>query len=297
MCLNKFSVVSCQTCGCAIEQKQGKGRAKRYCDACMLRRYQAGPSTMNCSVCGAAWVRQGAGRPAKQCSPQCKLVSRNRRQQKRVACEKCHTPFITKTGKGRLCRACRWVKPSNGTAAACLQCGTSFYRTSSSTQRYCSWRCMHDSKRSWHVCKHCRVSFSRRKYRAGDKREYCCIQCYWDAHGMDGSKAAKARMYGNCLGNTRRRCRSFGVPYDPKVTIERVAERDGYRCQLCGSQCNHKWLVAKHSRRPHPRNRTVDHIVPLAAGVFGHEWHNVQCACYSCNVKKSNRRGYQRRLF
>jgi hypothetical protein len=156
---------------------------------------------------------------------------------------------------------------------------------------------MHDSKRSWHVCKHCRVSFSRRKYRAGDKREYCCIQCYWDAHGMDGSKAAKARMYGNCLGNTRRRCRSFGVPYDPKVTIERVAERDGYRCQLCGSQCNHKWLVAKHSRRPHPRNRTVDHIVPLAAGVFGHEWHNVQCACYSCNVKKSNRRGYQRRLF
>jgi 5-methylcytosine-specific restriction endonuclease McrA len=37
----------------------------------------------------------------------------------------------------------------------------------------------------------------------------------------------------------------------------------------------------------HPRSPTVDHHpYPLAAGVLGHVWANVRCACFECNWKK-----------
>jgi hypothetical protein len=47
---------------------------------------------------------------------------------------------------------------------------------------------------------------------------------------------------------------------------------------------------------PHRLSPTVDHIMPLSWRKLGHTWDNVQCACWSCNVQKNNRKGGQLRF-
>lgn len=287
MCRIKSEIAACQMCSAPIAQVLGKGRARLYCGKCLLKRHRVGRSEMTCRVCGKTWMREGPGRIAKYCSPRCARAFLYPKRAKEIDCIRCNSTFVSKTGKGRLCPQCHHWRPSHGERVDCLHCGHGFYRRPSCSQMYCSRKCLHAALRTWHRCKHCAKVFSRRKYRASDKREYCCMQCYWDAHGMDGS--ASRRLAGRHTGNTRKRCRKMGVPYDPSVTIARVAERDAHQCQICGRQCNPTWLVSKATRRPHPRNRTIDHIVPIAAGRHGHEWHNVQCACLACNVKKGSR--------
>lgn len=299
MCRNKCECRQCVTCGVPVEQKPGRGRAKLYCDACRSRMYReapAAPALHECVECGRRWVKQAsAGRKPKFCSMQCRHKWRHRQRSASVQCMRCHITFVSSTGRARYCRACDRWRPSAGQSVPCDVCDALFYRRPSSTRKHCNVECRRASVRKSFTCKTCDRAFSRRKYRKSDTRQYCCIQCYWDAHGMTGRTTA--RLNGNWVGNARRRCRKAGVPYDPSVTVAKVAERDGYECQICRRECNRTWLVGRHSRKPHPLNRTVDHIVPLAAGVHGHEWHNVQCACLSCNMKKgAKRRQAQLRL-
>jgi hypothetical protein len=288
MCRTKSEVVACQMCGTSLCQKAGKGRAKLYCSGCRRARYQVGESQMQCRTCGKTWMRRGPGRVAKYCSPRCRHLAEQPKRRKKVACVRCGKTWTSLSGQGKLCPDCHHWRPSSGSHVECKQCGKRFYRSPSCTQQHCSRLCLHASLRTWHTCLHCGKEFSRRKYRSNDKRQYCRMQCYWDAHGMDGSVAA--RLKGRWAGNTRKRCRKAGVPYDPSITITKVAERDAYQCQICMRQCNRSWLVRKSTRKPHPLNRTIDHIVPIVAGVHGHEWHNVQCACVSCNLKKGHKR-------
>lgn len=71
------------------------------------------------------------------------------------------------------------------------------------------------------------------------------------------------------------------------VSVQRVFERDGYRCQLCGT----KTLKAKRGSY-HPKAPELDHIVPLAQG-GEHSYRNTQCACRACNVAKRDGAGGQ----
>ena len=289
MCRTKSEIVACQTCNAPVSQTIGKGRARLYCSECLRKRYLVGKRQMTCSVCGKTWTREGPGRASKYCSSSCRHTADKPRRRKEATCERCNVCFVSHAhgGSARLCHKCCHWRPCRGDTVQCQHCSQDFYRRPSSVQAYCSLKCQHEAKKVWHTCLHCGKKFSRRKYRANDKRQYCRMQCYWDAHGMDGSVAAKLK--GRWAGNTRQRCRKAGVPYDPTVTIDRVASRDAYQCQLCGNQCNRSWMVHKRSGKPHPRNRTIDHIVPIVAGVHGHEWHNVQCACVSCNLKKGRK--------
>lgn len=96
--------------------------------------------------------------------------------------------------------------------------------------------------------------------------------------------------------NHRKRCRLYGVPYDPKVTGRAVFARDGYRCHIC----KRRTLLAFRfvNAKPHPQSPTIDHHpYPLSAGVLGHEWDNVKCACWLCNVRKSKKWSRQPLLF
>jgi hypothetical protein len=63
------------------------------------------------------------------------------------------------------------------------------------------------------------------------------------------------------------------------VWRERIYERDGWRCQLCGKK------VKRNAEVPHQLAPVLDHIIPLARGGT-HEPANVQCAHYRCNYMK-----------
>jgi hypothetical protein len=62
-------------------------------------------------------------------------------------------------------------------------------------------------------------------------------------------------------------------------TLAEVAQRDRYRCGLCGKR------VAMTKAVPHPKSPTIDHVLPLARG--GDDTRaNVQLAHFICNSTK-----------
>lgn len=78
----------------------------------------------------------------------------------------------------------------------------------------------------------------------------------------------------------RQRLRATSTP-QARVYRQRIYERDGYRCHICG-----------HKTRPdyhylHPKYPTLDHLVPLAHGGL-HTPENVATCCRSCNCIKSD---------
>jgi hypothetical protein len=83
-------------------------------------------------------------------------------------------------------------------------------------------------------------------------------------------------------GRRRRRARQRGASRRERYSLRQIAERDRWKCQLCGD------LVLKSAAVPHPRAPTVDHILPLARG--GDDTvANVQLACFRCNCLKGDR--------
>lgn len=81
--------------------------------------------------------------------------------------------------------------------------------------------------------------------------------------------------------NWKRRAKKRQLPSEPYTTAE-IAERDGFRCGLCGRK------VDMSIPSPHPRAPSIDHIVPIS-------WDgpdiraNVQLAHRGCNSSKGNR--------
>jgi hypothetical protein len=150
---------------------------------------------------------------------------------------------------------------------------------------------------------HCSLECARK-----DCTDAVCTCCTrpMKIHFMGGNvEARKAKPVCNrCVlnrhkkvcGDFRERCRRFGVAYDPKVTRPAVFVRDRYRCHICKKKTLVKYVV--RGGRAHPRSPTVDHHpYPLSAGIKGHEWDNVRCACLKCNVRKGAAWSGQRLLF
>ena len=88
----------------------------------------------------------------------------------------------------------------------------------------------------------------------------------------------------------RRRAAKVGTMEAEPVDRDAIAERDGWRCQLCGRR------VDPSVAWPDPMSRSLDHIVPLSLG-GAHVPSNVQLAHLGCNSVKGNRpAGEQLRL-
>jgi len=86
-----------------------------------------------------------------------------------------------------------------------------------------------------------------------------------------------------CQGKVKRRryrAHKKGAGYKT-LTYWSIAERDGWLCQLCGTEIDKTALV------PEPLAATLDHIVPLSCG-GEHSEANVQLAHFLCNSTKSD---------
>lgn len=98
-------------------------------------------------------------------------------------------------------------------------------------------------------------------------------------------RRAKRKNRNRLAGNHRKRCRKNGVPFDPSIKSRDVFARDNYVCHVCKRKVLPAFTV--RGGVVHPRSPTVDHHpYPLSAGIMGHTWDNVRCACWDCNTKK-----------
>lgn len=66
-----------------------------------------------------------------------------------------------------------------------------------------------------------------------------------------------------------------------KITIEKLIERDGNTCYICGIR------TSKEGGCYDPKYPNIEHVHPRSLG--GEDaWYNVKVACRDCNVRKNN---------
>lgn len=217
--------------------------------------------------------------------------------------------------------SCRlsWPKPAPVTkplaVRPCGVCGATFKQVQTQ-QRFCSKKCSKNAsrrrladrkrpdRRRRGVCMHCGIACeyeqafacdlcrqekrreSQRRYaelhrktkqkkpskrgvcrKCGVKCEnYVCAACQYDVIRRDRRKYRK---------------RLEGVESEP-YTHGEIAQRDGWRCQLCRKPVNPR------KRFPDQMSASIDHIVPISQG--GTDVRaNVQLAHLFCNMSKGNR--------
>lgn len=144
-----------------------------------------------------------------------------------------------------------------------------------------------------YICKECGKEYTPRDYMESKGLKlfsnpgFCCAGCQNRFSRRKARNNQKAK--GTYSRDTHRaRCRRYGCPYDPSVTLKKLIERDGYFCAICGLICNpddRGW-----TKYLGPMSPTMDHIIPLAQkGSPGHVWSNVQVAHAMCNSCKSDK--------
>ncbi len=89
-------------------------------------------------------------------------------------------------------------------------------------------------------------------------------------------------------GNRKRKALKLNNHHEP-YTDTYIFKRDGWVCGVCGQKIN------KQLKWPHPRSKTIDHIIALSKGGADAP-ANLQAAHLRCNMRKSANGGGQLRL-
>lgn len=205
----------------------------------------------------------------------------------------------------------------------CSWCGDSFYPTRATRTEFCSAKCRRErrlaeqpedarSPRACVVCgvsflpkqqrsmvcgaSRCREVFAHRRLRPDRALPKTCRECgcsFTPPYGV------KRRTYcsDECADRAIRRVtRKKRKAQQRLVTVEavdpnKVFDRDGWRCQLCGKPTPRSKRGTITAQAPE-----LDHIIPLSRG-GEHSYKNTQCACRACNLRKGADIKGQLRLF
>ena len=252
-----------------------------------------------CAVCGTDLRTGETGRPRRFCSAACKkaaflgYVPRRTHQRMRLEavmwveqrrwrpCEVCCRWSTHVSQHGYCSTDChRWARQFRIDAnldarrttprgrAQCSVCGWSFLR----------------SQRGAHRCGAC--SPLSPLYSVTNRvtiRVKSCTTCaaLYVARGAGQGRycVACARM-ARADNHRRKRLKRRSVPHGEPYTLAGIAQRDGWRCHLCGL------AVRKDVNGMHQRGPTIDHLVPVSAdGADSAE--NVALAHRSCNTKRN----------
>lgn len=159
----------------------------------------------------------------------------------------------------------------------CEHCGAMFEGTRK-VARFCSRACKDIAHRAQvsadlHAakpprrCVWCGVDLAQ-AMRADAK--FCSASCNSKAH-------QSVRCYRRRLGDAAVKPRR-----EPLVSFIDIAERDGWRCGICGKAVNRRRVF------PDPLAGSLDHLLPVAQG-GSHEAANLQLAHFVCNWTKRDR--------
>jgi 5-methylcytosine-specific restriction endonuclease McrA len=267
--------------------------------------------SFTCCDCGVAIFKNGngrLGRNPKRCRP-CRLVfraasGRGKRPPARhmLKCKQCKKSFKSCRDVQQFCsRLCMHLGQRSRLSVQCCNpaCNKECQACPSKLAKgnvYCSKECAQSRYPPPLMCQNptCGRSFrmknaTKNKWRNAGK--YCCPKCYQDhRYGQDRprrvSSVAAIRSASCCaLGKSlRKRCKLFGVTFDPACTRQAVIERDRSVCQKCHVLCNKEYVFVKGTRTPCDRNAEHDHIIPLSKpGSPGNVFENSQCLCRRCN--------------
>ena len=276
---------------------------------------------LTCCDCGKAIHRKGRrGPPPRRCAD-CKTHSRHANTRLRPgagegkhihACQHCGVTFRSVRVQQKYCTpTCYRMASRKRVTATCARhgCGNVFETHPNRVakgHRFCCRDC------SYHeplVCRNptCGKRF-RMKHRTNNpwknQGKYCCPECYqdhrWGSHRPRRRRSQNARRTASVHAlacSLRKRCKQFGVTFDPACTREAVLTRDKNVCQKCHVKCNNEYRLHPKTRTPHWRNAEHDHIVPLSVpGSPGNVFENSQCLCRRCNAKKGDTPDGQLRL-
>lgn len=101
--------------------------------------------------------------------------------------------------------------------------------------------------------------------------------------------SACAKKRDNKNRELKRRIKIKEALIDSDITLEKLINRDGCRCYLCGRVCNKEDYEERDGAfiagNMYP---SIDHVVPLAKG-GKHSWDNVRVAHRICNSMKSDK--------
>lgn len=265
-------IAICTKCKQGFTPRCSKGPAPKTCYLCRSR---------VCLYCGMTFDRKPKTDTARDAG---------------LYCTKAHYFAAVKAGTQRFNGAVRnldwqladWFEQWDAQRpplSDCRYCGAQAYGNVYCSDA-CSSRWHHFSKKP-SECVECGQSLAGLMYQSRSM----CAQC---RKSRRRRLKKELRKKWNFLRKVRNRCQYFRVPYDPSVKARLVFERDLFRCQICKAMCLNKFRWVGNT--PHVLSPTVDHIVPLSWRRLGHTWDNVQCCCWSCNVKKGNKQSSQRRF-
>jgi len=324
--------ITCLTCERVFRRRFTNGRKPIRCPECAAAHNRKrcrdhnrltyvpssshGPRTFDCQckVCGETF---SAGGPhAAYCSKTCRNIGRKKAVGTHSkTCPMCSREFKSVTRRQKHCSTeCAHLAHRRRVTLKCAnpQCGKDFDKCQAQAangRKFCSWECfqaVHGADLC--TCQGCGKLFKAKsyKYEWQGKNKYCSKDCYYDHRfganrpGKTSSPAVIDRACRRSLATSlRKRCKVYGVPFDPACTREAVCERDGWICQECGVKCHKgRHRFNKRTRKMSRRNAEHDHIVPLSRRnpSKGNTFDNSQCLCRVCNGRKHARGGGQMRF-
>lgn len=311
---------TCQSCGSAFEQPQGRrGPLRKLCTGCSPRRRPRKYKLEHlCTRCGCPSKSEG------RCS-RCRLV---------VACDSCGGEAsisgadYNRGKRTAVCRSCRRSQPKR---ADCGNCGRQFWYEGKRQRKYCSQSCASAAQPNTRVtvaCEVCGQSFTRLPSalkRA--KGRYCSRSCSARATSArlrppQDPPAPSERVYfpackmcGNvfCARVHQARYCSARCKIDEAnvrvsglyalatqfvdgryvgrqwrvALLEYLVDRDGDKCGICKRKVD---ITLKSGTRGSRRGPSVDHIIPRSIGGTD-DLENLRLAHWGCNQKRSNRGG------
>lgn len=279
---------TCQ-CGAPLPYK-GRGRRRKFCPDCVangayVKRAQPVAIVKTCQHCAAAFVTSRSGK--KFCTEQCQRDSEKLRDYRpEKLCVECGKPFKAWKPKQRCCsRECA-DKTRNESlrlpprydlnailwwSASCRLCAKSF-PVNRHGRLYCSdscawkWYSLGETAHDVLTCVECGDTWVR--WTGNGKRNFCTTKC-GQRHQARVTKRKRSKRIRTCAKRE-------------SISLPHLAERDGWRCHLCGGKVSRDtW--------------SMDHLIPLSAG-GDHTYANVALAHHRCNTLRGARGLAQLRL-